>query len=42
MYELATGHPPFTSTIFTELVNMILKNETPTVPKFSKEFNDLL
>ena len=42
MYELATGQPPFTSNIFADLVNMILKNDTPLVPKYSKDFNDLL
>jgi len=42
LYELATGKPPFVSTSFAELVNLIVKAETPRIEKFSEEFNDLL
>lgn len=42
LHELATGKPPFVSTSFAELVNLIVKAETPRVEGFSEEFNDLL
>ena len=42
LYEFATGHPPFVSSSFQELVNQILNNEVPQVPNYSAEFNSLL
>lgn len=42
LYEMATGKPPFSATSFNELATLILNSETPTVEKFSPEFNELL
>ncbi|KAJ7536033.1 hypothetical protein O6H91_12G054500 [Diphasiastrum complanatum] len=43
MYECYTGRPPFVSTSFTELVNMILHNPVPPLlGNASKDFKDLV
>jgi serine/threonine-protein kinase ULK4 len=42
LYEMATGKPPFSATSFNELATLILNSDTPTVEKFSPEFNELL
>jgi serine/threonine-protein kinase ULK4 len=42
MFEMATGKPPFCTTSLKNLIQMILEAETPKVPDFSPEFNDLV
>lgn len=42
LFEMATGKPPFSTTSLKNLIQMILETETPVVPGFSSEFNDLV
>ena len=42
MFEMATGKPPFATTSLKNLIQMILETDTPSVPGFSAEFNDLV
>jgi len=42
IYECASGHPPFVSTSFNQLVQDILTKDPPPLPGVSKEFNDMV
>ena len=42
LFEMATGKPPFCTNSLKNLIQMILEAETPKVPGFSPEFNDLV
>jgi serine/threonine-protein kinase ULK4 len=42
LFEMAMGKPPFSTTSLKNLIQMILETETPAVPGFSPEFNDLV
>lgn len=42
LFELATGRPPFYCSSLQDLIKQITEDKTPSVPGFSKEFNDML
>jgi serine/threonine protein kinase len=42
MIEMATGKPPFYTNSLQELIQQIVVQEVPVVPKFSDEFNDII
>lgn len=42
LFEMATGHPPFIANSVQELITQICNANTPNVPEFSEDFNELL
>lgn len=42
MIEMATGKPPFASSDYSVLLQMVKLSDTPEVASFSPQFNDLV